>query len=62
MCGTYTPMDALADEQTEFYRQAQQESAIAFEEQQGMIAQFQSIYDPILAERTKPGRLQRRTG
>lgn len=48
MCGE-SPQGKLADAQTDFYKQAQAEANTAFQEQQGMIAQFQSIYDPILA-------------
>ena len=49
MCGE-SAQEKLADAQTDFYKQATAEANTAFREQQAMIQQFQSIYDPILAK------------
>jgi len=49
MCGREA-QENLAKSQTNFYNQATYESSIAFNEQQTMLKQFQSIYDPILAK------------
>lgn len=50
MCGPTGAQQQLQQEQMDFYQQGQQEAKQTFGEQQGILQQLESVYEPILAK------------